>query len=546
MKKAFIYVTLFCVLFFILVFTFSFYQYKQTKDYYTAHENLLFFEQQLSNLRLSIERKVDSVIIQKQLKDKTPLEINFIEEQKKIDDIIYALQKKLVKYVCISCHTESDYKIKRMQEDLQIIKVKSDNLVTSVSRYLYDSSLVDELLDAKKDFEINYLNTQKRLKNMEDNYNSFILKKTTLFSSSYLVFSFFNLLLIVAISTFLYRNFMRDFFRLTKLCTDYQKKGVLTNLEPLKYITKEMQILAETILNTINQVSNNEIEIEQQLEEIKGMNEELQSSNQQLEILTAELEETKRELEVAVNQKTKQLEKAYEELQNLDKMKSDFLQSISHEFKTPLTPLLGYLKLFKNKELGELNLLQEQSIDIMLTCAEKLYNTIDDLIFLARLNIEKERYMLKDIDITYLLKNTVGRVTRELEEKKLSLSLNTPEFTLLIKGEQLMLTQAILHLLRNAIKYTPEKGKISVSLYQSDNNVVLSIVDSGVGMPEKTLNEINEYFSSTDIYVSRKGNFVTLGINILKQVVAFHNAKVYYKSEKGKGTLVELIFPLKT
>lgn len=546
MKRAFIYVTFFCVLFFILVVAFSYYQYKQTKDYSAIHENLLFFEQHLSNLSLSIARKVDSILIQKQLKDKLPFEVNFIEEQKKLDDIIYALQKKLDNYGCIVCHKESDYKIKKMQEGLQIIKLKSDNLVSLATRYLYDSSLADELLEAKKDFDINYSNTQKRLKNMEDNYHSFILKKTNLFSSSYLVFSFFNILLIVVISTFLYRNFLRDFFKLTKLCTDYQENGELADLKPLEYHSKEMQILAEIILNTINQIKNNEIEMEQQLEEIKGMNEELQSSNQQLEILTAELEETKRDLEVAVNQKTKQLEKAYEELQNLDKMKSNFLQSISHEFKTPLTPLFGYLKLFKNKELGELSPIQEQSIDVMLTCAEKLYNTIDDLIFLARLDMEKEHYRLKDIDITYLIKNTTERVARELEEKKLSLALNTPEFTLLIKGEQLMLTQTFLHLLRNAIKYTPEKGKISVTLYQSDKSAVLSIGDSGVGMPTNILNGINEYLSSTDIYTLRKVDFVTLGLNILKQVVAFHNAKVYYKSEKGKGTVVELIFPLKT
>jgi two-component system cell cycle sensor histidine kinase PleC len=281
------------------------------------------------------------------------------------------------------------------------------------------------------------------------------------------------------------------------------------------------------------------------MEEISSMNEELQASNQQMEMLTFELEEARENLENIVKEKTKELQRAYKELQELDTLKSNFLHSISHEFKTPLTPLFGYLKLFKNKDLGELTPLQEQSIDIMLTCAEKLYNTIEDIILLARLDVEKEKYILKEVDLAYLLKNTLTRIEKELSEKKITLIQDIPNISIVIIGEQLMLIQTFLHTLRNSIKFTPERGTIRVILNQEEKNAVVRIIDTGTGLPEKIINEINEYLASQSIYTNKRGDAITIGLNLMKRVIIIHNASVRYKSEKGVGTEVIFTFPLK-
>ncbi|GAB4437274.1 MAG: hypothetical protein OHK0040_08590 [bacterium] len=545
MRKSFLFVTLFCCIFFLSAVFFSFKTYRESKNFLYTHENLIIFENQLSKITDNVERRLDSIFIKKQLQEKIPVNTNFIDEQKNIENLVQTFQESINSYGCNMCHDRGDTTLKNFQNYLKKIQAISSNINMLATQYLSDSSKSQDLINEKIDFEKYTQLAQEALKRMEVSYHDTILRKATYYPIFYIVYSLLSLIIIIVIAFVLYKNFLKDFFMLTNLCKDYEEKGLLQEIKVSDFASREMRQLGETIRNTLEKLRENEQELEQQFEEIKGMNEELQSSNQQLELLASELEDTKRELERRVEEKTRQLERAYEELQDLDKMKSNFLQNISHEFKTPLTPLFGYLKLFKNKDLGELSPLQEQSIDIMLTCAEKLYNTIEDLIFLARLNLERERYMLKDIDLTYLVRSIKVRVEKELEEKRLKLSLNLPDFSIVIKGEQLMLTQTLLHLIRNAIKYTPDRGDIVIILSQEDNNAVLRIIDSGMGMPEHILKSINAYLSSADINTDLKGDFITLGLNILKRVVVFHNAKVYYKSEKDRGTEVAIIFPIK-
>ena len=545
MKKSFLFVTFFCCIFFLSGVFFSLKLYNETKTFLSTHENLLIFEEQLYQITSSIDKQIQSIFIQKKLQGKSPIDINLSDEQKKIDAMIKVFQEKFDSYGCSNCHKRDDTQINNLRENLEKMKIKSDAIARLIFQYISDETKAQDITNEKIDFERFSQLARDSLKRMETSYHDNLLKKITLYPLFYSIYSLLALLFIIIIAVTLYRNFLKDFFRLSTLCKDYEEKGVIHNIDVKDFKSSEMRMLGEIIRETLNKLQENEQELEQQFEEIKGMNEELQASNQQLELLAAELEETKKGLERRVEEKTRQLEKAYEELQDLDRMKSNFLQSISHEFKTPLTPLFGYLKLFKNKELGELTPLQEQSIDIMLTCAEKLYNTIEDLIFLARLNLEKERYMLKDIDLTYLLKNITNRVEKELDEKKIKITLNIPNFSLVIKGEQLMLSQTILHLIRNAIKYTPDKGEILLVLSQEDKNAVLRIIDTGHGMPENILNAINTYLTKDDMQTNIKGDFITLGLNILKRVVVFHNAKVYYKSELNRGTEVGIVFPIK-
>lgn len=545
MKKSFILVTFFCCIFFLSGVFFSLKLYKETKSFLKTHENLLLLEEQLDQITVGIDRQVNSLFIQKKLLLKTPVELNLDDVRKKIEDIRNVFNEKFEYYGCADCHKRSESHIKTLSETLEKMRIKSDNILKLSFQYLSDETKSQEILNEKIYFERLSQTVRDSLKIMESSYHDNLLKKITIYPLFYSFYSLVALIFIITIATILYRNFLKDFFKLSRLCKDYEENNIIDDIEVRDFKSRETRMLGEIISETLKKLQENEQELEQQFEEIKGMNEELQASNQQLELLTAELEDTKRDLEKRVEEKTRQLEKAYEELKDLDRMKSNFLQSISHEFKTPLTPLFGYIKLFKNKELGELTPLQEQSIDIMLTCAEKLYNTIEDLIFLARLNLEKERYMLRDIDLTYLIKNIIGRVEKELDEKKIKVNLNIPDFSIVIKGEQLMLSQTILHLIRNAIKYTPDKGEIMLVLSMEDKNAVLRIIDTGSGMPQNVLNAINTYLTKDDFETNLKGDFITLGLNILKRVVVFHNAKVYYKSKKDIGTEVGIIFPIK-
>lgn len=380
---------------------------------------------------------------------------------------------------------------------------------------------------------------------MENKIHDNMIRKFAKHQKIEVLIGLISLISILCLIFIIYKKILKDVTLLKKIVKNIENGNDVDDIKISSFNSSDFKYISQTLLDSFKRLKLVENQLKNQIDEIESMNEELQSSNQQLEMVTAELEEIKNNLEKKVQEKTIELEEAYKELERSEAIKSSFLQSISHEFKTPLTPLFGYLKLMKNKELGDLTPLQEQSLNIMLTCAEKIYNTVDDLILLTKLDVDKDSFLFKDIDLNQIIRSVVTRVEKEVEEKRLKISLDIPEIPMIIKGEQLILIQMILHLIRNSIKYTSEGGKILISLNLEDGQAVLRISDTGQGISDKVLQQINEYFNSKSTLLTKKGDTITVGLNILKKVSLLHNCKVVYKSRKNEGTTVELYFPLK-
>ncbi len=541
MKRFFIFISTLIIVSLIILACFGFYQIQSQQRLLNTQQSLQLLNDKTSHLIIKIDQNADEVISAAKQKDLTFAKKAILNIYNEIGNYKNLVKIDYMVKGCTSCHGEKDPNISNLKNSFLNLTDLALTLYNELTLYLSTPENLVKVLHYKSELKNSYSKIHELLKNMHTHINEEIFKNNEFYNKLGFGITILLILIIFFLILIFYKKIIKDIDTLMRLSQNFFSQQKL--IDPNIFKNREIKDFVKILNKAMQNLYEKEKQLQEQMEEISSMNEELQASNQQMEMLTFELEEARENLENIVREKTKELQRAYKELQELDNLKSNFLHSISHEFKTPLTPLFGYLKLFKNKDLGELTPLQEQGIDIMLTCAEKLYNTIEDIILLARLDVEKEKYILKEIDLAYLLKNTITRIEKELLEKKIKLIQDIPNIPIVILGEQLMLIQTFLHILRNSIKFTPEKGTIRVILNQEEKNAVVRIIDTGIGLPEKTVKEINEYLESQSIY--KRGDAITIGLNLMKRVIIIHNATVKYKSEKGRGTEVMLTFPLK-
>lgn len=543
MKKSFIFFSIVYLIWVIFIFSYNIWKNSLLNEILYVHNNILLVKEQLTEINQDIEDFFYDLEKEQDIDSFSKLQPPFYN---KIENILNSLDYNTTKYGCFKCHISSDPLIKKIFNEKEDVGKSFYNFKEALATKGFNESTKKNLITLKKDLINKIYVLKNSFYSMENKIHDNMIRKFAKHQKFEVLIALISLISILYLMYLIYKKIVKDIMLLKKIVKNIESGSESINIELSSFNNNDFKYISQTLLDSFNRLKLIENQLKSQIDEIESMNEELQSSNQQLEMVTAELEEIKNNLEKKVQEKTKELEEAYKELERSEAIKSSFLQSVSHEFKTPLTPLFGYLKLMKNKELGDLTPLQEQSLNIMLTCAEKIYNTVDDLILLTKLDVDKESFLFKDIDLNQVVKTVCTRVEKEVEEKRLKLILDIPEIPMIIKGEQLILIQMILHLIRNSIKYTQEGGKITISLSLEDGEAVLRVSDTGQGIPERVLQQVNEYFNSKGTLLTRKGDTITVGLNILKKVSLLHNCKVVYKSKKNEGTTVELYFPLKS
>ncbi len=544
MRKSFIILSIVYLLLVFFTFSYNIWKDSSLKEMLYVHNNILLIREQLWEVNEDIDRFFYD--LERQGHDKGALDKIQPLFLSKLDKLSTSLEHNLAKYGCVGCHSTSDTFIKKVLNE-------KDELFTSVSAFkeaLYKLNVDKESKKNLYDLKRLLMNKIYILKNsfnaMENTLQKNLTKRFNKHKNTEVFIGFLSLVSILSLLFILYKKILRDTLLLKKLVKNIENNKDFFGIDINSFSNDDLKNISKTLIENFEKIKNTDLQLKRQIDEMESMNEELQSTNQQLEMVTAELEEIKNNLEKKVQEKTLELEEAYKELERSEAIKSSFLQSISHDFKTPLTPLFGYLKLMKNRELGELTPLQEQSLNIMLTCAEKIYNTIDDLILLTKLDLDRDAFLFKDVELNQIVKTVTTRVEKELEEKRLRLILDLTEIPIIIKGEHLILIQMIMHIMRNSIKYTPEGGVITISLSQEDGYAVLRVKDSGQGIADKTLQQINEYFNTKNVFLAKRRDIITVGLSILKKVTLLHNSKVLYKSKKNEGTTVEIYFPTAT
>ena len=236
------------------------------------------------------------------------------------------------------------------------------------------------------------------------------------------------------------------------------------------------------------------------------------------------------------------------DFKSLEKIKADFIANVSHELRTPLTAIKGYTETLE-EEAYENREDQRQFLGIIKRHTDRLINIVSDLLVLSEieskesLSLEMSKSDFEDVDLNEVVKSSYESLRRKISEKNLQVEINVKEGIPGIKGNRFLLEQMLINLIDNAVKYTPERGRVTISAYSEDSNINLEISDTGIGIPKENLNRIFERFYRVDNTRSRKLGGTGLGLSIVKHIAIIHNGKIDVESEVGKGSRFLITLP---
>ena len=221
-----------------------------------------------------------------------------------------------------------------------------------------------------------------------------------------------------------------------------------------------------------------------------------------------------------------------------------FVSNVSHELRTPLTSVKSYLEALDEGALSEP--VAPDFIKVSLDETNRMMRMVTDLLHLSRIDNATSHLDVELINftafITFIL-NRFDQIRGQDEEKKYELVRDYPITSVWIEIDTDKMTQVIDNILNNAIKYSPDGGKITVTMKTTDDQMILSISDQGLGIPKQDLPRIFDRFYRVDHARSRAQGGTGLGLSIAKEIIKQHNGFIWAKSEYGKGSTFTIVLP---
>lgn len=217
-------------------------------------------------------------------------------------------------------------------------------------------------------------------------------------------------------------------------------------------------------------------------------------------------------------------------------VKSQFLSTVSHELRTPLTSIIGSLELVNNGVLGDIPQNFKPVIEIATKNSRRLANLIDDLLDLQKIEAGEIRFNLQPICANDLAREAVDSISGYASMLGISLEMQSCKGECYIMGDQKRLIQVMNNLLSNALKFSKENGAVKVRVENVASRVRISVEDKGTGIPENAEERVFGKFSQIDSSDVRKVGGTGLGLNITKQIVEHHDARIGYVSALGVGS----------
>ncbi len=230
------------------------------------------------------------------------------------------------------------------------------------------------------------------------------------------------------------------------------------------------------------------------------------------------------------------------DIRHLEMMRRDFAANVSHELKTPLTVINGFLETIKTeKNLDKKT--RDKFLDIISMETDRLSRLIEDILTLSEIETGVLSHV-ENVNVDERIGKSVELLRKGAEKKNITLekNLSCPKIT--VRGNADRLTQMAINLIDNAIKYTPEGGRVTVSTSKSRENCMITVEDNGIGISMEDQRRLFERFYRADKSRSRELGGTGLGLSIVKHIVSSMNGRVQVKSAPGHGSVFTVIFPI--
>jgi two-component system phosphate regulon sensor histidine kinase PhoR len=230
------------------------------------------------------------------------------------------------------------------------------------------------------------------------------------------------------------------------------------------------------------------------------------------------------------------------DLRSLEKVRKEFVANVSHELRTPISSIKGYAETLLEGAIDDRNNVRD-FISIIYQDSSRLAKLIDDLLDLSKIESGRMKMIFLPVDLAGLINRAVGIVDKQAKEKSISIALNTADVLTRVSGDDTRLTQVMVNLLDNAIKYTPYGGSVTISVVAQDKFLQIDVRDTGIGIPEEDVPRVFERFYRVD--KARSGEFsgTGLGLSIVKHIVQAHGGRVWVSSRVGYGSTFSFTLP---
>jgi signal transduction histidine kinase/HAMP domain-containing protein len=226
----------------------------------------------------------------------------------------------------------------------------------------------------------------------------------------------------------------------------------------------------------------------------------------------------------------------------LDTMKSEFVATVSHDLRSPLTLMRGYATMLEM--VGELNEQQQSYIKKIVTGVENMSRLVNTLLDLGRIEIGVG-LQLESVSVLDIIERVTSALQMQAAQKELNFNVELPkDLPHAVEADQALLHQAVYNLVENAMKYTPEKGNVTVRLKTKDDSVIFEVEDTGIGIEPEDLPRLFEKFYRGKQREARAQHGSGLGLAIVRSIAESHGGKVWVKSKMGKGSTFFLQIPL--
>ena len=237
------------------------------------------------------------------------------------------------------------------------------------------------------------------------------------------------------------------------------------------------------------------------------------------------------------------LQQSNVELRALDRLKSDLLANVSHELRTPLTSVKGYMEALHEELLGPLTDAQREALEVSARSLDRLLYMIDELLSYARFESGAVQLERRNVDLAAVARQVVEGAFAA-RGPQLNLHLDVEASLPAVEADDQRIAQVLENLLTNALKFTPDNGRVEVRLWRDGGEVVAEVADTGIGIAREEQQRIFERFYQVQSSSTRKYGGIGLGLAIVRQILDAHGATVELASEPGKGSTFRFRLPV--